>query len=294
MQKKIVNINILTGVNPVNFEYFFYFIDNIRKLASGKHNINVSVLTGQGRGSRNVCSQDQIEKIKTTGVEVVNGNHLFNLGESLNYLLSIDNQKTNDVTLISDIDVAIVRKNWDEYALEYLKKYDVIGLPNNEPTHIFEGSKTPDNAHRYHNNPTVVWMMFNNSNIWKTIDFRPDKDNEIKVKEQDAILHGIPNESYLAKDIGWRIPEFISNNNLKSYSFINAGLGRIHQSIIFDGITNNISWGDGKSGFPCDEGRIDGLPFIAHQRLSQRWEFMKSPVSKLFYERVTDYINSHV
>lgn len=288
-----MKITIFTGVNPINYEYFFYFIDNFRKMSSGKVDLNFKVLTGPARGQRNlVCSKNQIEKIASKNAEIIDGNHLPGHGESLNFLISrLENDE--NYTLISDIDVAMVKKNWDIDALNLMKDNDIIGHPF-EGSAMFKVGKRPDNAMRPQKTPTTTWMLINNakSQIWKQLDFTHSKDEEQPISNEDADLYGVPEGFYLAKDIGWRIPKFLKQHQLKYHSFTNINKNSNLTPIIFSDVPRDMPWGDGthKSGWTCEEGMLNGEPFLVHQMLSQRWKFKCSNVSKTFYDTVDEYL----
>ena len=65
-----MKITIFTGVNPVNYEYFFYFIDNFRKMSSGQNELCFKVLTGPARGQiTTVCNERQINSIASKNVD---------------------------------------------------------------------------------------------------------------------------------------------------------------------------------------------------------------------------------
>jgi hypothetical protein len=285
-------IDILTGVNPVNYEYFFYFVDNFRKLSSGQVELNFKVLTGPARGRQELtCNQRQINAIRSKNVEVIDGNHLQGLGEALNHFVSNLNDETN--VLISDIDVAMVKKNWDIESLELLKTHDVLGLPFEESSALKLGA-SPNNAIRPQKTPSVIWMMFKNNNpAWKNLDFTHSKDEESTISQLETSIYNIPEGFYVAKDVGWRIPKFLKQNNLSHFAMTNINRHSPLPPIIFSGISTDLPWGDGtgKSGWLCDEGVINGVPFLAHQKLSQRWQFKGSNISKVFYDTVDAYIN---
>lgn len=289
---KKIKINVLTGVNPINYEYFHYFIKNIRKMSSDNVDLKIKVITGSSRIARNLfCDKRQISSIEDAGAHVINGNHFPGLGESLNHLLMNDPQDENEYTLICDIDLAFVRKNWDIDVINVLRDYDVVGLPFEESKMIFRGPG-PDNAIRYQRNPSIVWMMFKNNLAWKTLDFTHSKDDETIILPDEETIYNIPAGFHLAKDVGWRIPKFLFENKLKSFSFDNINVCSQSPRKFFVDIPDNIPWEDGtnKSGWPCDEGYLNDHIVIVHQKLSQRWKFKTSKVSKIFYDKVDEYI----
>ena len=287
-----MKLTVLTGVNPINYEYYYYFIDNLRKTTSNETQLHVKVITGPARGRGDLVLNDrQVRAIENTNVEVVRGDHLPNVGHSLNHLMSIDEQHEGDFTLISDIDVAIIKKDWDKDVMPLFKDFDVIGIPHEE-TKTFELGNGANNAHRPHGSPTIIWMIFKNNSIWKNLDFTHSKDEEHCISEEESKLYNIPANSYLAKDIGWKIPKFLQENNIKSHCLINLNRHSLQPRRIFADVPENLPWGDGtnKQGWPCDEGYLGEIPLMLHQKLSQRWVFKQSNVSKVFYDKADEIL----
>lgn len=261
-------------------------------MSSGEIDLHVKVLAGNAENLNNLpCNQEHFEVLRKYGVEVIDGSHLpRGLGAALNYLVSLDEQLSGEFTVICDVDVAMVKKNWDKDTVELLQKYDLIGIPYQEPLRIFDGPKAPSNPHFYHKIPAITWMAFRNNPVWKKLDFRTDR-KDYKISAEESKLLNLPEGSFLSRDVGWRIPYFLKEHSLTYFSFENVGNEKPGTPVILKGIPNDVPWPEpGKSGFPCDEGLLNGIPFVMHQRLAQRWRFRQSKVSEIFYDLVDQYI----
>ena len=136
--------------------------------------------------------------------------------------IAIKNFPKNNLNIISDSDVVIVKRNWDKIIKNLIlgdNHYGLIGVP-------YEGlngfSTGTDNFQTYKNKPTTTWLAFSPYYKFSQLKLLPEKENFLKIDSIDlSNLYELPIGYNLLKDVGWQIPLFIKEKKYSLFYFGN-------------------------------------------------------------------------
>lgn len=195
--------------------------------------------------------------------------------------IAIKNFKKNNINIISDSDVVIVKKNWDEKIVNLIlgdKKFGLLGVPYEGLNGFSSGCNI---FQTYKNKPTTTWMVCSPFYDFSKLKLLPDKDNFLTIdKELFSSIYGLPIGYKLLKDVGWQIPEYIYTNKIPFLTF-EILKSTSKQSIVLKGCSQYH-----------DEFHIDSEPFLVHQRGSMTHRFRIDKKSYDFYKACDQYLNN--
>jgi len=120
-------------------------------------------------------------------------NHTATINELVKYA-------DGDYTILADVDIALLKKGWDEDMLRYLDQYDCFGLAYGKWDH------------KYRDFPTLMFFALKTSLLKElNIDFSPQvrRSGDLKryySKEKNQHITGVRLKGKVKKDSGWKIP----------------------------------------------------------------------------------------
>lgn len=204
-------IDLFTFLGPNSAEYAEYLKYTAELFSSGNNDINWKCINSIG------CDR------MPEGYDVVdNGPNMsqvsMNHGVSLNLAMKYIESK---YVIFTDVDIAILYKNWDEVIINELNEYDCFG------------GAFSNSLRRYRNFPSVYFFTFRSDILDKVkLDFRPElrkkKINHKKIhvnnhvlNEQESIYYNMKPGKTVHCDTGWRLPFIIREAGL-SYNTMPA------------------------------------------------------------------------
>lgn len=285
-----MKINVCTCVTPMNFDYFPVLRENLLSMASSDVEFTFhAVIAVQHKMPKLRMSPDQLKWFTDNCINMIDGIQFGSASSGhagclMSYLKTLS-QESDDYTLLTDLDVMIVKKNFDKLLKSVFDSgIDVFGYSNYySPKRIADSDW--DGLIRYLDVPALVWFVFKNSSApWKMLDLTPQQHVQRAVKEESSLYHIPPNVS-LYRDTGWKIPAFLREHNLK-YSSTKT------LKVCDDGL-RILTASSYVNTFLPEESHYDDEPFLAHQCGSSRCPYKGSEysgVSKIFYDQVEKYI----
>lgn len=125
-----------------------------------------------------------------------------------------------DITIIADVDIAILKKGWDQDVLDHLEKYDSFGI---------EWGKWD---RKYANFPSIMFIAFRTELLQElNWDLKPETKTNTEGIERysanklDAEVCSVPEDFLMKKDSGWKIPYFFKEKGKTGYGVKKVKVG---------------------------------------------------------------------
>jgi hypothetical protein len=205
------------------------------------------------------------------------------LSGSIGHAVSLDyamkNFPPNSINILSDTDVAIVKRDWD---------VDLATRIATQNIHIFGtqleaigGFSSGYTLHQqYKGKPSTTWLAFAPNLPTGGLSMLPQKEADLVITDEKlSRLYNLPIGYKLVRDTGWQIPEFIDENDLK-YGVLEHIKPNSDQAVVLKGLSDYH-----------DEFHDNGNPFLVHQRGSMRHIFWRDDHSRYFYEAIAKYLD---
>jgi hypothetical protein len=211
----MANIDFFTFIN-INSNHFADFLRETGELTkSGKHNIHWKCVLSNGA--------EEIPK----GFDCVSKQKRTSSNPSMRHAIAIHDaiqKATSDYIIISDVDIALTYKNWDDEIVRILDEgYSCFGTPNS----------TNENGEQ--DFPNVPFFTFKKEILQKVnLDFSPilDERNKItgvKAGKEKIMGRGIKNFVFL--ETGCQISQQFEKAGLKSKCLCMEPVGPLSQKI---------------------------------------------------------------
>lgn len=236
-------------------EYASILKTNFLKLASGKHDLLWRCIT-TGEFTTTPSGFQRVEHIRNYG----QGSRTH--GHGLNCAL---NAAREEFTLLADVDVAVLARNWDDMLVEE--------LVNSEKNVVTIGTVYGGDKERgYLKFPNAIFMLTKTAALKRAApDFRPitlghnaKRVARYRVENpESAEIYGVPIDTILKYDTGWQVPLNFKRCGYKGLCFTwRRWEGRY---IIFDyqgkpivtHMTNSIRWGTSHKHYINWKNKID-------------------------------------
>lgn len=181
------------------------------------------------------------------------------------------------INVITDTDTVVLKKNWDAKIIELLETYDLIGTSYESVGGYSSGAGTHQT---YKDVPTFSWSAFSARKNFSGLDMMPAKDMpELVDTEEKSRMYNLPVGFTLVKDVGWKAPKFIYENQIKCLAMFHAKPTS----------SNSIAVKSGED-YHEEYQLPGGEPFVAHQRGSMKHAFRMHHLSRTFYDACETYI----
>lgn len=180
------------------------------------------------------------------------------------------------VDIIADADTVMLKSHWDITLLELLHNYGIVGTCYEDIGGFSSGS---GNIQTYKRKPSMTWFAMSSRFNWKDLDPKPSKAANIKISSKElSALYNLPLGAELARDVGWKLPSYLEDNNI-SYVVFDQIKPTSEEALVL------------KSGIDYhEEYHHEGKPFLAHQRGSHKHKFRATPISESFYNSCDIYM----
>jgi hypothetical protein len=196
-------------------------------------------------------------------------------GKALNF--AKETFRREEVNVLSDSDVAMTMKNWDNLLLKVFDG-DSVHVIGTQYEGIGGYASKDAVQQSYKGLPTATWMAFRPGTNLNNLDFMPDKENRIAIEvERLGSIFGIPEGFELLRDVGWQIPKFLIDNGL-NYQVFEIVKPSSPDAVVLQGVLDYH-----------DEFHYGGKPILIHQRGSMKHRFRKSRFSESFYNSLEKY-----
>lgn len=180
------------------------------------------------------------------------------------------------VDIIADADTVMLEINWDSTLLDLLKSYGIVGTCYEEVGGFSSGF---GNVQTYKRKPSMTWFAMSPKYDWKKLDPRPSKSDNIKISNTElSELYNLPIGSELARDVGWKVPSYLRDNNIPYTVFDQIKPTSKDALVLKSGIDYH------------EEYHHKGRPFLAHQRGSHKHKFRQNEISETFYSNCDLYM----
>jgi len=198
--------------------------------------------------------------------------------EGLNQALSNIPAECNRLNIICDSDTLVVAKHWDS-ALRYLINTRQVGAFGTTYENIGGFTSGTGITQTYKNLPNFVWMAVMPGFPWNTLDASSSVDKTLKLSAEDCLIHNLPPNSVLLRDVGWKIPSFLAKYEISSVCF-----KYLHPSFIDSVVLKNTNWDY------HEEYHLQNIPFVVHQRGARKFKWNVAESAK-FRSEAWKYIN---
>jgi len=285
--KPIINIHTVVSLNSL--KYFKYFINNHIKKSSNKSQLRFYAHCTDYQAFQELAKNNTVEVFdsfahpknfpsgsirellrkwktffKISSKAAGSGGHLVGLNSIQN------NLKKGEINIIADADTVMLFNKWDLEIIKLLNTYGVIGTPYEDIGGFSSGNSI---YQTYKQKPNVVWMAMSPKFPWNQLSLDHKKNINIKIiNNKLSRLYNLPVGYELVRDVGWRIPSFLEDNNIPYKSFVQIKPTSQAVQVIKTGIDYH------------EEYHLDGIVFLAHQRGSNQHPFRGNKISKSFYD----------
>lgn len=184
------------------------------------------------------------------------------------------------IHVIADTDTVILAESWDRIISSLLETYDVVAT-------CYEGIGGFSSGHgkvqTYKRKPSMTWMAIAPGVDFRGLNADPAKDSNIPIDSDElSELYNLPVRYWLVRDVGWKMPLFLRDNDLDYLVFKQVKPSSQESLIIKTGIDYH------------EEYHLGSKPFVAHQRGSHRHPFRGNEISQTFYSACDKYLSSLV
>lgn len=209
-------------------------------------------------------------------------------GHALGLAKCLEQLELGAINIISDVDILIVKENWDESLKQIFsesagisseaKKVGIVGTTYENISGFSTGSF---NFQTYKNKPTLTWCALSPNYDFTSLNVMPDKTDKTIIESQDlSDVYGLPLGFTLLKDVGWQLPLFLHENGIP-YRVFDHVKPTARESIVL------------KDAYPYhDEFHFNGIPFLVHQRGSMKHVYRLDKISRDFYSKVSNYLKN--
>jgi len=197
----------------------------------------------------------------------------------LNLALSNIEENTEDIHILADSDCYTILKGWDDVIEFLLKETDCIGATY-ENQGGFSSGTTKDQT--YKNIPNCTWIALKPGCHWNKLDCTPQLGT-LKgfLNEEDASIHNLTMNHRLLRDVGWKIPRFLHDNQYTSIGLLHAKSSGSAQSL------------KGLSDYH-EEFQLAGIPILAHQRGASKHRFADGELSSKFIKSIDKWCTAQL
>ncbi len=270
-----MNINIHVTVSSNSKRYFDYVRESYIGLCSNSSRLRFYAYCLDGQSYR-AFSQNEGGGCQAIPMEFGRGS----MGHAKSIDTAITNLVADEINIISDTDIVMLRNGWDLLLDDLLLKpssYGIVGVPYETVGGFSSGN---GDFQTYKRIPTATWMALSPRYDFSRLTVIPDKENCIDVASIElSSIFNLPIGSRLLKDVGWQIPLYLHEHKIPYLAF----------EIIKPGSPESKAL---KGCNPYhDEFQFGGQPLIAHQRGSMKHRFRIDPLSVDFYDACDRYLN---
>ena len=257
----MIRSHVKLAANPTQLEFYLFTLNDKIKPWQGIKDTLIR------EGITNKIELINVKDAKTRSI-----GHAQAINEMLK---SLDTTKIN---IVCDSDTLMVMPKWDNLILYCIEKKNIgtLGTPYEDIGGITSGT---GKLQTYKGLPNVIWMLLSPGYKWEKIDMLPDKLERTPLSELEASINGLKKGWVLFKDVGWRIPRFIYNNEIP-YITLDHVKSTSEKSVAL----KNIGWDY------HEEYQINDMPFLLHHRGSSIHPWRKNKKSIKFYDTSWSYI----
>jgi len=209
-----LDIDILCAVGTNGSKYAEYFRTTALSLSTSDYKINWKCMMAVDRGSK--YEEPKGFTVLGSGENKVDHGSI-NHTATMHELLKKSN---SDITIIADVDLAILKMGWDVDVIKYLKEYDCFGI----------GWGSWDR--KYMDFPSIMFIAFHTKLIrelsWDLSPVSKKKNEGIEryaASSVDSKICSVPIGTVLKKDSGWRIPYFFKKSGKTGFSVEKVKVG---------------------------------------------------------------------
>ena len=268
-----MNITIHTTVSYNSISYLNYLYENYKHLSSKKTKIFFNLNCLDNMSYYYFKFDKRFNLVNRLGFERGSLGHALSLNQAIK-----DFDKKN-LNIISDVDIVIVRKNWDILIQNFFFENSKLGMIGVSYENIDGFSTGASKFQTYKNQPTATWMVLSPKFNFSELSFLPQKDNFLNVNSKKlSNIYQLPIGFSLLKDVGWEIPMFLYNKKIQ-YKTLKIVKPVSKKSKVLYGLSQYH-----------DEFHLDSIPFLVHQRGSMKHNFRIDQLSRDFYNACDKYL----
>lgn len=179
---------------------------------------------------------------------------------------------SSDISMVCDVDVAFISKNWDEAYLSLIHNECVAVGPEYARTYHLRGGH-----HKHLGFPNLLaTMMITKHFKDNKISFKPADD--ITLTEIDAHLYGLPVGTRVRRDTGWELSPKLRQHGYTGVAMKMLSFGD-QESVLL--VNENVNG---------NEFHLDGIPVLTHMGRSSIRQFGVHPAAILWEKRVREWI----
>jgi hypothetical protein len=280
-----MKIDVHTVVDKNSIPYYFYMIDNFKRLSSDSSTLSFlcyyldSVDFDIDYFYKN--GVDRFTRILSKS-SVSSHAHSYGLSEAMK------NMNSKNCNVFCDSDIVMLYNGWDKKLVNLFESD--IGMIGTSYRSMKQHSHH-ENARKvqcYKDNPNTTWLAVEPGIFLGDLDLTPfNPARQIKIETEDhSKIFKLPLGYDLLTDIGWKIPCYIHDNDIKADFLININpTSESSKVLMYDEKVDS-----GVRYYNEEYQLSDGTPFLSHQRGSLRHKFKEDPHSKIFYQRCEEYI----
>lgn len=272
MRNRRFSIHLTISKNSIN--YASQAINSYLYLSSSESQITFFAYCLDNYSFMKMNSSKKFESVIRIGAESVGGS----VGHALALEAAVNNFTANQINIISDTDIMIVKKHWDKRLWHEMidNSIDLLGTQH-EGIGGFISKEILEQ--QYKSKPSSTWMAVAPRINLSGLVFMPDKSNFLQIdSKQLSELYNLPIGYILFRDTGWQIPEYIEENRIR-YKVLEIVKPSQKEAKVLNGLSDYH-----------DEFHLGYKPFLIHQRGSMRHRYRIDKLSVSFYNAADTYL----
>jgi hypothetical protein len=180
------------------------------------------------------------------------------------------------IDMIADSDTVFLQRGWDDTLHRVLNETGIIGTCYEDIGSANSGTSL---VQTYKRKPNLTWVAMSPRYDFRRVQVQPAKRENVKItNEKLSALYNLPIGYELVRDVGWKLPDYLDENNIPNRVFSHVKLADGARRVLQSGLDYH------------EEFHLDGKPFLGHQRGSHQHRFRASDISNKFYDAVEKYL----
>lgn len=261
----IIRIHVPLARNAI--PYYNYMRKNYASLCSSETKLEFYVHSIEG--------DLKVEADKQFICETSRGSN----GHAIGITSALSQPVTEDIKVIADSDTVMLAKDWDLRLKILFSQYQNYGIVGTSYERI--GGFSTENITRqaYKFKPTLTWAAMSPKYDFSKMMTMPAKHENVPIDTlEKSMLYNLPMGYELFRDAAWQVPEYLQDNKIP-YVYLENFRPTQSQSLAV------------KSGNDYNEEfQLWGVPFVGHQRGSNKRAFRGCAESVGFYDAIERYL----
>lgn len=275
-------VHVHTQVDDYTIPYVQYMWQTAQLLAQQPKHLKLTIHCMAQAAAEILSNWVHVQQYKNVEIlSVANSGGSTGHGNCIMQALAQTGDKA--IHVISDGDAIVLVKGWDNYLRKrFVKDENRIHICGTTYEDIGEFSSGHGLLQTYKKIPTFTWGALSPFHDWQDLNFMPNKNHTVNVNTHLlSHIYNVPVGYSIFGEAGWQLPQYLYDNQLKYEGWHQKKPSK--DALVLKGLTDYH-----EEYHVVQEG--ESIPFVVHHRGSLRHKYREGEMSKLFYDRVDNYV----